>query len=126
MTVVTLIAVGTCLWGLKSFKTESASHPPFGGQYPHSQKLRRIEDRMAGIIPLDVIVRFDRESQQQLKFLQRRDLVCQIQTAIKKLPDVSGSLSLADFLPAIVNPAIGPMSGNAANTVPLRETSKRR
>lgn len=104
VTVVSLIAAGTCMWGLKSFKTETKVIRYFADSTRTVKDYEYIEDSMAGIIPVDVIVRFDRESQQQLKFLQRGDLVREIQAGIEKLPDISGSLSLADFLPVIVDP----------------------
>jgi predicted RND superfamily exporter protein len=104
VTVVSLFAAGLCMWGLKSFKTETKVIRYFADSTRTVKDYEYIEDSMAGIIPVDVIVRFDRESQQQLKFLQRGDLVREIQTGVEKLPDVSGSLSLADFLPVIVDP----------------------
>ncbi len=94
-----------CMWGLTSFKTETKVIRYFSKNTQTVKDYEFIEDRLAGIIPVDVIVRFDRESQQQLKFLQRRDLVQTIQTEMKKLPDISGSLSLVDFLPAVPQPA---------------------
>jgi predicted RND superfamily exporter protein len=102
--VVSLIAAGASLLGLKSFKTETKVIRYFADSTRTVQDYEYIEDRLAGIVPVDVIVRFDRESQQQLKFLQRGDLVREIQAGLEKLPDVSGSLSLADFLPTIVDP----------------------
>jgi predicted RND superfamily exporter protein len=104
VTIVSLIASAACICGLKSFKTETKVIRYFAESTRTVRDYEFIEDRMAGIIPVDVIVRFDRESQQQLKFLQRRDLIQQIQTAMEKLPDISGSLSLVDFLPSISDP----------------------
>ena len=101
---VCVVATGICLWGLKSFQTETKAIRYFADSTRTVKDYESIEDRLAGIIPLDVIVRFDRESQQQLKFLQRSDLVREIQSGIEKLPDVSGSLSLADFLPVVADP----------------------
>ena len=104
VTTVSLIAAGICMCGLTSFKTETKVIRYFADSTRTVKDYEYIEDRLAGIIPVDVIVRFDRESQQQLKFLQRRELVREIQSGIEKIPDVSGSLSLADFLPEIADP----------------------
>jgi predicted RND superfamily exporter protein len=101
---VCFVATGVCVWGLKSFQTESKTIGYFANSTRTVKDYESIEDRLAGIVPLDVIVRFDRESQQQLKFLQRSDLVREIQSGIEKLPEVSGSLSLADFLPVVADP----------------------
>ncbi|HMC12166.1 MAG TPA: MMPL family transporter, partial [Pirellulaceae bacterium] len=104
VTVISLLAAATCMWGLTSFKTESKVIRYFADSTRTVKDYEYIEDRLGGIIPVDVIVRFDRESQQQLKFLQRSDLVREIQSQVEKLPDVSGSLSLADFLPVVADP----------------------
>jgi predicted RND superfamily exporter protein len=97
------------MWGLVHFTTEVKVIRYFSENTRTVKDYEYIEDRLAGIIPVDVIVRFDRESQQQLKFLQRRDLVQKIQTGMKSLPDISGSLSLVDFLPDV--PAPGEHAG---------------
>ncbi len=104
VTVVSLLVSAACICGLKSFKTETKVIRYFADSTRTVKDYEFIEDRMAGIIPVDVIVRFDRESQQQLKFLQRRDLIQQIQTRMEKLPDISGSVSLVDFLPTVTDP----------------------
>ncbi len=104
VTVVSLLASAICMWGLVYFKTETRVIRYFSDSTRTVKDYEFIEDRLAGIIPFDVIVRFDRESQQQLKFLQRRDLIHQIQTEMEKLPDVSGSMSLVDFLPVVAPP----------------------
>jgi predicted RND superfamily exporter protein len=104
VTVVSLIVSAACICGLKSFKTETKVIRYFADSTRTVKDYEFIEDRMAGIIPVDVIVRFDRESQQQLKFLQRRDLIQQIQARMEQLPDISGSVSLVDFLPNVPDP----------------------
>jgi predicted RND superfamily exporter protein len=104
VSIISLLASVICIWGLASFKTETRVIRYFSENTRTFKDYEFIENNLAGIIPVDVVVRFDRESQQQLKFLQRRDLIQQIQTELEKLPDVSGSLSLVDFLPALVPP----------------------
>lgn len=104
VTTLSLVATAICMLGLVSFKTEVKVIRYFSDSSRTVKDYEFIEDRLTGINPVDVIVRFDRESQQQLKFLERRDLVEKIQAGMKTLPDVSGSLSLADFLPSVANP----------------------
>jgi predicted RND superfamily exporter protein len=104
VTTVSLVASALLMWGLVHFQTEVKVIRYFSENTRTVKDYEFIEDRLAGIIPVDVIVRFDRESQQQLKFLQRRDLVQKIQSAMKGLPDISGSLSLVDFLPDVAAP----------------------
>lgn len=96
---VSLIVTAVCTYGLVHFQTETKVIRYFADTTRTVQDYNYIEDNLAGIIPVDVIVRFDRESQQQLKFLQRRELIRTIEHEIEKLPDISGALSLSDFLP---------------------------
>ncbi|MBI3863994.1 MAG: MMPL family transporter [Planctomycetia bacterium] len=104
VTVISLLVSTVCIGGLAWFKTETKVIRYFADSTQTVKDYGFIEDHMAGIIPVDVIVRFDRESQQELKFLQRRDLIRQIQTEMEKLSDISGSLSLVDFLSDLADP----------------------
>jgi predicted RND superfamily exporter protein len=115
ITVLALVAMAIAAWGLTSFQTDSRIIRHFSENSRTIKDYEFIEDRLAGVLPVDVIIRFDRESQQQLKFLQRSSLVRKIETELKKLPDISGALSLADFLPAMAAP------GDHAN---MREKAK--
>jgi uncharacterized protein len=103
--VVSLIVTAVGTYGLVHFQTETKVIRYFADTTRTVLDYNYIEDNLAGIIPVDVIVRFDRESQQQLKFLQRRDLIRQIEKEMEKLPDISGALSLSDFLPDEPAPA---------------------
>lgn len=60
-----------------------------------------LEDRLAGIVPVQMIVRFDEESQSDLMFTERVEIVRAIQERLRQHPEISGTLSLADFLPVI-------------------------
>jgi predicted RND superfamily exporter protein len=104
VTAVSLVGSALLMWGLVHFKTEVKVIRYFSANTRTVKDYEFIEDRLAGIVPVDVIVRFDRESQQQLKFLQRADLVQKIEAGMATLPDISGSLSLVDFLPAVPAP----------------------
>jgi uncharacterized protein len=88
-----------CMWGLFRFQTETKVIRYFSDDTRTVKDYNFIEDHLAGIIPVDVIVRFDSGAQGQLKFLQRADLVRKIQTEMDRLPDVSGTMSLVTFLP---------------------------
>ena len=101
---VSLVISVICMWGLTSFKTETKTIRCFSNSTRTVKDYDFIEDNLGGAVPVDVIVRFDRESQQGLKFLQRRDLVQKIESEMKQLPDVSGSFSMVDFLPAVSAP----------------------
>src|SRR5205814_5489778 len=80
---VSLVVLVICIGGLTSFKTETRIIRQFSRSSRTVKDYDFIEDNLAGVIPVDVIVRFDRESQQELKFLQRRDLVEKVQAEMK-------------------------------------------
>lgn len=105
VTIVSVVISAICMYGLVNFKTETKVIRYFADTTRTVKDYNFIEDNLAGIVPVDVIVRFDRESQQQLKFLQRRDLIRRIEEKLEALPDVSGALSLADFLPDEATPS---------------------
>jgi predicted RND superfamily exporter protein len=104
--VASLVITGICTYGLVYFQTETKVIRYFADTTRTVHDYNFIEDNLAGIVPIEVIVRFDREAQQQRKFLERRELVRQIEERMEKLPDISGALSLSDFLPD--EPAPGP------------------
>lgn len=58
-----------------------------------------IEDNLTGPAPLDVIVRFSSDVQNKLRFIERLEIVRAAEQAVRRHPAVSGTLSLADFLP---------------------------
>jgi predicted RND superfamily exporter protein len=94
-----------CSYGLRWFQSETKVVRYFGENTRTFQDYAAIEDRLGGVVPVDVIVRFDKEAQAELKFLQRRELIRTIENQIRQLPDVSGVLSLSDFLPDYQPPA---------------------
>ncbi|RPI90240.1 MAG: hypothetical protein EHM42_01710, partial [Planctomycetaceae bacterium] len=102
---VCLATALVCSLGLINFRTETKVIRYFGEQTQTHQDYRFIEQNLGGVVPVDLIVRFDREAQQELKFLERCDLVRTIETRLRELPDISGVLSLSDFLPEVEQPA---------------------
>jgi predicted RND superfamily exporter protein len=107
VTAACLLAAAGCSVGLMYFRTETKVVRYFG---EHTRTFRDyvfIEENLGGVVPVEVLVRFDREAQQELKFLQRRDLIREIEQQVRQLPDVSGVLSLSDFLPDYAAPTAG-------------------
>lgn len=107
VTVASLAISAACMWGLLRFRTETKVIRYFSDETRTVKDYNFIEDNLAGIIPVDVIVRFDSGAQGQLKFLQRADLVRKIQEEMDRLPDISGTLSLVSFLPTEPDPGDG-------------------
>jgi predicted RND superfamily exporter protein len=96
--VVMAICVA-CSYGLVKFRTETKVIRYFPEQARIAQDYDFIETNLAGIMPVETIIRFDAQSQKDTTFLDRLEVVRQIQERLRSHSDITGSLSLADFLP---------------------------
>ena len=56
-----------------------------------------IEERLEGLTPMEIVVRFTKETQDRLRFIKRMEVIREIKDAVCELPQVSGGLCLADF-----------------------------
>jgi predicted RND superfamily exporter protein len=105
VTTCSLVACVIAMYGLRFFETETKVIRYFSDSTKVVRDYNYIERELAGIVPVEVIVRFDqRDGIENLKFVERADIVRRIQQGIRKLDDVSGSMSLADFLPEVTPP----------------------
>ena len=99
VTAVWLLASLVTMYGLRYFRTETKVVRYF----PNDSRLVRdydhLEEQLAGIVPVETVVSFGREAREELNFTQRLELVRAIEQKMRKLPDISGTLSLADFQP---------------------------
>ncbi|MDA1230782.1 MAG: MMPL family transporter, partial [Planctomycetota bacterium] len=93
-----LALTGLCLWGMFYFRTETKVIRYFPDESQVMQDYRFLEENLSGIVSVDTIVRFDAEMQQKVPFLDRAKTILEIQDALKKHPEVSGTLSLASFI----------------------------
>ena len=97
-----LVAVAVCIvcsYGLVHFKTETKVIRYFPENARIAQDYWFIETYLAGIMPVETIIRFDAQAQQDTNFLERMEVVRQIQERLRANSEITGSLSLADFLP---------------------------
>lgn len=94
-------------YGLVYFRTETKVIRYFPENSRVVKDYRAIENHLAGIAPVEVIVRFDEASQQQTNFLERMEAVREIETNIKRHSEISGAIGLADFLPVSEKPDAG-------------------
>ncbi|MBW3541269.1 MAG: MMPL family transporter, partial [Planctomycetes bacterium] len=92
-------------WGLSRFRTETRVIRFFPDDARVVQDYDFLEEHLAGITPVDVVVRFDAQAQEEIGFLERLELVRQVQDRMREHPQISGSLSLADFQPEYQPPA---------------------
>ena len=104
VTVASALIAGVSMYGFVYFKTETKVIRYFSENTQIVKDYNFLEENLAGIVPVEVIVRFDQESQSELKFLERAELVGQIQRKLRGLEDISGALSLVDFLPEVEPP----------------------
>ncbi|MFM7837715.1 MAG: hypothetical protein ACKPJD_38475, partial [Planctomycetaceae bacterium] len=100
---VTALAVTGLTW----FRTETKAIRYFPEDSRVVSDYRFLEDNLAGIIPVDAIVRFSSTHQKLLSFQQRTEAVMKLQRKLSQHPEVSGSLSLASFLASGAESAAG-------------------
>ncbi|MCH7990441.1 MAG: MMPL family transporter, partial [Planctomycetes bacterium] len=94
-----LTAFAVCTYGLKWFQTETKVIRYFPDESRVVQDYNFLEENLAGIIPVVTIVRFDDQAQHSLNFLQRMELVRDVENKMRQHPQISGTMSLADFQP---------------------------
>jgi len=100
--IQSLVVVALCValsYGLTRFRTETKVIRYFPETARIVQDYWFIETNLAGIMPVETVIRFDVQSQKDTNFLQRVEIVRQIQERLRGNRDITGSLSLADFLP---------------------------
>lgn len=93
-----VVTTAACGWGLWNFRTETKVIRYFPADSDLVQDYEFLEDRLAGVISVDTIVKFDQQAQQELSFVERARKVLDLQHDLKEHQDISGVLSLASFL----------------------------
>ncbi|MFM7058768.1 MAG: efflux RND transporter permease subunit [Planctomycetota bacterium] len=96
--VFTAAVVLAAVAGLRNFQTETRAICSFPKSSDLVQDYQRLESDLAGIVPVDAIVRFSRTQQENLSLDQRARAVLQLQERLRQHPQISGALSLASFL----------------------------
>ncbi|MEZ6058476.1 MAG: MMPL family transporter [Planctomycetaceae bacterium] len=91
-----LCAVGA--YGLKHFRTETKVVRYFPQDSRLSKDYDFLEQSLSGISPVDVVVRFDHSAQETTRFLERVEIVRQVSDSLRQHPEISGTISLADFM----------------------------
>lgn len=93
-----VIFVVAC-YGFKWFRTETKVIRYFPDSSRVIQDYRFLEENLSGITPVDTVICFDEAAQKSMNFVERVELVRQIEHKIAEHPEISGSISLADFRP---------------------------
>lgn len=93
--------------GLRGLRTETKIVRSFPESSRLVQDYAFLEENLAGVTPVDVVVRFDAAMQERTKFLERLEIVRQVEQQLCDHPEISGAVSLADFQPVTARPEAG-------------------
>jgi predicted RND superfamily exporter protein len=108
-----------CCVGLKWFKTETKVIRYFPADAPVVKDYWFLEENLVGILPVDVIVRFDRDSQSKLNFLDRMEVVRAIEARMREHSEISGVIALPDF-----QSVTEPLAADAGTLTIMRHNKK--
>ena len=97
-----LFAAGT--YGLTWFKTETKAIRYFPPDARVVRDYLFLENNLSGIVPLETVVVFGKEAREKTTFLERLEMIRHATESIRKHPEISGALSLADFQPVTLRP----------------------
>ena len=70
---VSILTFLLCSLGLMHFRTETKVIRYFPDEKRVVKDYNYLEENLSGIVPVDVIVRFDKQSQERLSFAERRN-----------------------------------------------------
>ena len=93
-----IVLCAAASFGLKWFRTETKAIRYFPEHSQIVQDYHFLEENLANIVPVEMLVCFDPAEQQRLNFLERMEIVRDIQEQIREHREISGALSLADFV----------------------------
>ncbi|QDT36841.1 efflux RND transporter permease subunit [Stratiformator vulcanicus] len=102
-----LALFGIAALGMTRFHTETKVIHYFPTDSRIIADYRFIEDELTGIIPVEVVVRFTPEATQEIPFIERVEIVREVERSVSSHPDVTGTLALPDFLRGAENRSIG-------------------
>ncbi|MCA9076352.1 MAG: MMPL family transporter [Planctomycetaceae bacterium] len=97
VTIYGMLAMAVGLYGLKWFRTETKVIRYFQPDSRIVQDYEFLERNLAGIAPVDVVIAFDEQAQEDLTSVERMELVRTIKEQVAAYPEISGTLALSDF-----------------------------
>ncbi len=95
LTSIAVFVGGT--WGLRHFKTETKAIRYFPDHSRVVEDYNFLEHNLSGIVPVELVIRFSRDEQKRLNFVERMEVVREIERKVREHPEISGTVSLADF-----------------------------
>ncbi|WP_339733757.1 MMPL family transporter [uncultured Gimesia sp.] len=114
-----LVIFAVSCYGFKWFRTETKVIKYFPDSSRVIQDYLFLEENLSGITPVDTVICFDEAAQKNTNFVERVELVRKIQQKIAEHPEISGSISLADF-----RPVSEPLPENASTFQKLRNAKR--
>ena len=90
--------------GLQYFQTETKVIKYFPDHTRIIADYRFLEENLAGVVPVDVVISFDEQARENLDAVQRMELIRSIKAEIADHPEISGTLALSDFRPPLETP----------------------
>lgn len=97
-TACVLVFIG-CAIGLKDFKTETKVIRYFPKESRIIQDYNRLEQSLAGIVPVTVVVGFQGEGWSASDLQTQIGAIRELEGALAKHPEISGTISLAGLIP---------------------------
>ncbi|QDT63241.1 efflux RND transporter permease subunit [Calycomorphotria hydatis] len=98
ISLICLASFGLAVAGLQYFRTETKVIRYFPKDSRIVNDYHHIEDNLTGVIPVEVVVRFTPEVQEEIPFVNRIELVRNVEQSIRQHPDITGTLAMPDFL----------------------------
>jgi predicted RND superfamily exporter protein len=101
---VVLLLCAMAGYGLSRFRTETKVIRYFHDDSQIVQDYWYLEGHLAGIVPVETIIRFDAAEQEESTFLDRMEAVREVEERLRKHPEITGCIALADFQPVAEPP----------------------
>ena len=97
VTSVCILAAVVSTYGLKYFSTETKVIRYFPEDNKVVQDYHFIEGNLVHIVGVDTIVKFKAKALDDMTIVERMEVVRKLEERIRKHPEISGTVSLADF-----------------------------
>ncbi|MBD3674075.1 MAG: MMPL family transporter [Planctomycetaceae bacterium] len=104
ITTVCLIVAAGSAYGLKYFNTETKVIRYFPEDNKVVQDYHYIEGNLVHIVGVDTIVKFKSSAVDDMTIIERMEVVRKLEERIRQHPEISGTVSLADFFEETENP----------------------
>jgi predicted RND superfamily exporter protein len=104
--IVLLLTIATGALGLKWFHTETKVIRYFTPESRIYRDYIFLEENLAGIAPVEVVVSFGEEAVATITSVERMERIRKIKGLVAAHPEISGTLALSDFRPPLEVPPL--------------------